>query len=86
MANFLAIAMNHEHPEPLDTNKVSSDLISRVGCNGDNYYWFIKLTVTDAAGLATIDSVKLLPQCGGPLPLSLHDFAVAVHGHTNLLK
>lgn len=77
---------NHEHPEPLDTNKVSSDLISRVGCNGDNYYWFIKLTVTDAAGLATIDSVKLLPQCGGPLPLSLHDFAVAVHGHTNLLS
>ena len=77
---------NHEHPEPLDTNKVTSDLISRLGCNGDNYYWFIKLTVTDAAGLSAIDSVKLLPQCGGPLPLSLHSFAVAVHGQTNLLS
>ena len=77
---------NHEHPEPLDTSKTTSGLISRVGCNGDTYYWFIQLTVTDAAGLTTIDSARLLPQCGGPLPLSLLDFSVAVRGFTNVLN
>ncbi len=76
---------NHQHPEPLDTNKVTSDVISRIGCNGDDYYWFISLKVTDAAGLSTIDSTHLLPQCGGPLPLKLNAFSVAVHGQTNVL-
>ena len=76
---------NHEHPQPLDTNKISSDLISRIGCNGDTYYWFIKLTVTDADGLSKVDSVKLLPNCGGPLPLSLVSFNVFARGTANLL-
>ena len=77
---------NHEHPEPLDTNKITSDVISRIGCNGDSYYWFIKLTVTDADGLYAIDSTHLLPQCGGPLPLTLNTFNVAVRGQTNFIS
>ena len=77
---------NHLHPQPLDTNRISSDVISRIGCNGDDYSWFIRLTVTDAAGLSSSDSVKLLPQCGGPLPLTLNSFAVTAHGQTNLLS
>ncbi|MEP7165474.1 MAG: PQQ-dependent sugar dehydrogenase [Ferruginibacter sp.] len=77
---------NHQHPEPLDTNKVTSDVISRIGCNGDDYYWFIKLTVTDAAGLYGIDSSYLRPQCGGPLPLTLNEFKVAVRGQANFLS
>ncbi len=76
---------NHQHPEPLDTNKITSDVISRIGCNGDDYYWYIKLTVTDADGLYSIDSSYLLPQCGGPLPLTLNSFKVAVRGQTNLV-
>ena len=77
---------NHQHPEPLDTNKVTSDVISRIGCNGDDYYWYIKLTVTDVDGLYSIDSSYLRPQCGGPLPLKLNSFAVAVRGQTNLIS
>ncbi len=76
---------NHQHPEPLDTNKVTADVISRIGCNGDSYYWLIKLTVTDAAGLSAVDSVKLLPQCGGPLPLALNSFEVAARTQENIL-
>ena len=77
---------NHTHPEPVDTNKITADVISRIGCNGDNYTWFIQLTVTDADGLSTIDSAHLLPQCGGPLPLKLNSFNVAVRGQTNLIS
>ncbi len=77
---------NHLHPQPLDTNKVTSDVISRIGCNGDDYTWFIQLTVTDAHGLFTIDSAHLLPQCGGPLPLKLNSFNVAVRGQANLIS
>ncbi len=77
---------NHLHPQPLDTNKVTTDVISRIGCNGDDYTWFIQLTVTDAHGLYSIDSARLLPQCGGPLPLKLNAFNVAVRGQTNLIS
>ena len=73
----------HQHPEPIDTNKITSELISRIGCNGETFYWFIKLTVTDAAGLSKVDSAKLLPQCGGPLPLSLISFSVSSHSGSN---
>ena len=55
---------NHEHPEPIDTNKNTSSVISRIGCNGDSYYYIIKLKVTDVAGLSTYDSTKLFPSCG----------------------
>ena len=75
----------HQHPEPVDTTKITTSQISRIGCNGDNYYWFIKLTVTDAAGLSKVDSSKLLPYCGGPLPLSLVSFNVSSHGGANFV-
>ena len=77
---------NHQHVEPIDTDPITSSVISRIGCNGDIYYWFIKLKVTDAAGLFTIDSTKIFPQCGGPLPLKLISFSVAAQGRSNILK
>lgn len=76
----------HQHPGPVDTAKVTSEDISRIGCNGDNYYWFIRLTVTDGAGLSTTDSSKLFPYCGGPLPLKLTSFSVTGRQNVNLLK
>lgn len=77
---------NHQHPEPVDTNRNTSAVISRIGCNGDTYYWFIKLTVTDAAGLSTVDSSKILPQCGPPLSATLGSFTVIVQGKTNVIN
>ena len=77
---------NHQHAEPVNTNPATSAVISRIGCNGDAYYWFIKLTVTDAAGLSTVDSSKLLPQCGAPLSATLGSFTVLVQGKTNMIN
>ena len=74
---------NHQHPEPVDTSKTTSAVISRIGCNGDVYYWLIKLTVTDAAGLSTVDTSALIPICGGPLPIILNSFTVNVDGKNN---
>lgn len=65
---------NHEHPEPVDTSRISSTVISRIGCDGDDYSWFIKLKVTDAAGLSSIDSVKLIPACNGMPDISGSQF------------
>lgn len=53
----------HEHREPVDTNHVTSSTIARVGCNGDTYYYYFSLTVTDPYGLSTTDSVKIYPAC-----------------------
>lgn len=66
---------NHQHNEPIDTNKTTTKIISRIGCNTETYYWFIKLTVTDAAGLSKVDSSKIFPWCGSqPLPVELSFF------------
>jgi glucose/arabinose dehydrogenase len=79
---------NHEHPETIDTNRITSTVISRIGCNGDTYYWFFKLKVTDDAGLSTTDSSKIFPDCSFniPLPLILDAFSVAVQDNGNLIK
>lgn len=78
---------NHQHPEPIDTARNTSSRISRIGCNGDTYYWLFELTVTDAAGLSTKDSSKIFPPCsGGPLPLTLKTFSVTQQGPVNRVK
>ncbi len=74
--------------ENIDTNHITSTLISRVGCNGETYYWKIILTVTDAAGLSTVDSSLMFPLCAGDviLPVSLTSFGVNTQSHVNLVK
>ena len=54
---------SHAHPEGITTAISPTTTISRIGCNGDTYYWLIRLTVTDAAGLSTVDSSKIFPDC-----------------------
>ncbi len=53
----------HAHPEPVDTARQSSLTTSPLGCGTDTYYYRIRLTVTDAAGLAAFDEVRLDPAC-----------------------
>jgi glucose/arabinose dehydrogenase/PKD repeat protein len=78
---------NHQHAGAIDTVMNSSVTIGRPGCNGDDYYWFIELTVTDAAGLSTIDSSQIFPACASvPLPLLLRKFSVTQQGNENLVK
>ena len=58
----------HEHPGVIDNNVNTTTRISLPGCSGsDTYYWFISLKVTDGAGLSTIDSVRLYPDCAVPV-------------------
>jgi glucose/arabinose dehydrogenase len=78
----------HQHPEPVDTNKATTAVISRIGCNGDTYYWFIKLKVTDDAGLSAVDSAMIFPNClfNSTLPLILRSFSVAAQSGGNLVK
>ena len=77
---------NHIHPESIDGSVQSGTLISRIGCNGDNYNWLVTLNVTDAAGLSTIDSSQIFPDCAGSLPVFLHKFSVTQLGAENLVK
>lgn len=76
----------HEHPEVIDTTRNTGTRISRIGCNGETYYWLVELTVTDAAGLATKDSSKIYPDCPGTLPLVLRSFSVTQQGGNNIVK
>jgi len=59
---------NHEHPNPIDTNHVTSTVISPIGCDGNLYYYRIVLTVTDSAGLSSQAEVDLYPDCSNTPP------------------
>src|SRR4051812_25564574 len=54
---------NHIHSDPVDTNCTTFTTISPLGCDTDTYYYSILLKVTDAAGLATTQEVRLYPDC-----------------------
>jgi hypothetical protein len=56
---------SHQHPEPPDNQPETSANIAPVGCDGENYFYSITLTVTDAAGASTTKEVKLYPDCSG---------------------
>ncbi len=58
---------SHQHIEASDTNKISSTVISPVGCVPfADYHFRIVLTVTDEGGLSTIDSVRVYAACDAP--------------------
>jgi glucose/arabinose dehydrogenase len=53
----------HQHFEPVITTQTANVRLAAIGCDGDPYHYFIKLEVTDPAGLTSTDSVKLYPDC-----------------------
>jgi len=57
---------DHTHDEPLDQACATTTLISPVGCDGNEYHYRIRLTVTDAHGLSSSDEVILTPACDDP--------------------
>jgi glucose/arabinose dehydrogenase len=62
----------HNHPEPPDPTCSTSAVISPVGCDGHTYYYEFTLTVRDPAGLETVRSAFMFPDCCGatdPLPV-----------------
>lgn len=61
---------SHEHPEPLDTNHLTTTVISPIGCDGNLYYYRIILTVTDPAGLSATNEVDLFPACSNQTPIA----------------
>lgn len=75
----------HQHNEPVDTNRNTSKIVSRIGCNIDAYYWHFQLKVTDAGGLFTIDSSNIYPNCGGTLPVVLSFFGVKKNVNLNIV-
>ncbi len=54
---------SHSHPEPVDTEDSTSTMISGVGCDGEEYRYRIRLTVTDAGGLSTTAEKWIYPAC-----------------------
>lgn len=53
---------NHIHPEPIDTNCATTALVSPHGVGGDVFFYQFTLTVSDAHGLSTTDTVFMFPQ------------------------
>lgn len=60
---------NHIHSDPADTNCTSSVAIAPLGCDGQIYFYTIALKVTDSAGLATTQEVRLYPDCQSLAPI-----------------
>lgn len=59
----------HSHSQPPDTNCRSATVLQSLGCDGDDYYYRVRLTVTDTLGSSASDEVTLAPFCGsGNMP------------------
>lgn len=58
---------DHFHPEPADYSPTSFALISPLGCQEEEYWYRIELTVTDPGGLATQQRQLVYPHCGDPI-------------------
>ena len=58
---------SHFHPEPPDSQRVSQAIITPAGCGKEIYWYRFRLTVTDPAGLSTVDEKVLFPDCGPPV-------------------
>ena len=56
----------HFHPKPVDFEHRTHTLISPLGCDDEDYYYRIELTVTDPEGLKGFDSRSVYPYCGDP--------------------
>lgn len=56
---------DHNHPEPIDNNQVSSAVLSPIGCDGATYWYRVELTVTDPGGLSTTTYQDIFPDCPG---------------------
>lgn len=70
---------NHEHREPINTSLSPTITVSPVGCDGETYYYFIRLTVTDKGGLTATDSVKIYPDCNSG-KLAIADLKATAQG------
>lgn len=77
---------NHSHSEPFDFAEETTAIISRIGCEDDDYHWLITLKVTDDAGLSTSDTSQIYPDCSTALPLILRSFSVTQKPSVNLVK
>ena len=77
---------NHSHSNPFDFAEETTAMISRIGCEDDDYHWFITLKVTDDAGLSASDTSQIYPDCSTALPLILRSFSVTQKASVNLVK
>ena len=72
---------SHNHPEPIDTACTTTATISPAGCDGQTYYYRVRLTVTDAAGLSASDEVRIYPDCAtNEIPLAVDDTVALPQG------
>ena len=71
----------HTHPEPPDFDCASSMTATPSGCDGNLYFYRVILTITDAHGLAGIDTIDIYPDCkGNDAPTAVDDSAVVMQG------
>ena len=66
----------HVHPEAINPTPITSTVISGAGCDGETYYYEVKLTVTDAGGLSTTDVNLIYPRCQAIPPTAIIDASV----------
>ena len=57
---------DHFHPEPPSRKNISQALINPLGCGLETFWYRIELEVTDPAGLSTVDTKSIFPDCEAP--------------------
>lgn len=53
----------HNHPNSVSNEALSSVTLSPVPCDGNRYFYRVKLTITDPEGLSTTETKDVVPNC-----------------------
>ncbi len=72
---------NHNHPEPVDTDRVTYAIVGPIGC-GENYYYKVSLVVTNPLGLSATNTRYLLPDCDAPIAAFTFNNDTVCNGQT----
>ncbi|NUN95777.1 MAG: PQQ-dependent sugar dehydrogenase, partial [Candidatus Omnitrophica bacterium] len=59
---------NHEHSDPPVAACEAATVLAPLGCDGNIYYYRVRLKVTDSAGLSTIAEARVYPNCATAPP------------------
>lgn len=59
----------HYHPDPPAYDPESYLLVNAIGCDGEDYWLRVELTVTDPQGLSAMSTRNIYPGCDEEMPL-----------------
>lgn len=75
----------HYHPDPPVYDREPHLLINAIGCDGEDYWYSVELSVTDPQGLTSVSTRNIFPDCGASSSPE-YQLQLAAQARTNQIR